>query len=399
MKEFVFDVLHKSSMSRARRGKIVTPHGVVETPAFVTVGTKGTVKALAPEDLEKTGTQFVFANTYHLVLSPGAEMVHKLGGVHSMSGISKPMITDSGGFQAFSLAFPDRKNMYELLPQHDDGSAEEMKRKPMAKITDDGVEFTSHIDGKKYLFTPESSIQAQQHIGADFVVAFDECIYNGATKEYTKRSTERTHEWALRSLATLAGPGLKKVVPGRQQQMYGVIQGGKFKDLREMSTNFIAAQAFFGIALGGVSVGETNAELRDEITWMMDVLHQDARPRHLLGISTLDDVLFSVKHGVDTFDCILPTRDARIGRLYIHTPGTQQDPLKGYEAIDILKSSFKTNTEPINPHILGSVTYAYLHHLFKQRELLAYRLASMNNLYMIEQFFAEIRKAIEEDRL
>lgn len=396
MKNFGFDILHSSTRSRARRGCIMTPHGIVETPAFVTVGTKGTVKALAPEDLEKVGTQFVFANTYHLVLSPGTELVQKLGGVHEMSGIHKPMITDSGGFQAFSLAFPNRKNMYELQLQHDDSTTDEYKRKPMAKITDEGVEFTSHIDGKKYLFTPESSIRAQKEIGADFIVAFDECIYNGATKEYTARATARTHEWASRSLAELAGSGLEKAAP---QQMYGVIQGGRFKDLRELSTNFIAAQPFFGIALGGVSVGETNEELREEVAWMMDVIYQDVRPRHLLGVSTLDDVLFSVKQGVDTFDCILPTRDARIGKLYIRTPAVQKDPLMGFEAIDILKSTYKNDETYVNVDILGKVTYAYLHHLFKQRELLAYRLATMNNLFVIEQFFAEIRAAVEEDRL
>jgi tRNA-guanine transglycosylase len=259
------------------------------------------------------------------------------------------------------------------------------------------VEFTSHIDGKKYMFTPESSVEAQQKIGADFVVAFDECIYSGATKEYTKRATERTHEWALRSLAQLTGPGPERSAP--TQQMYGVIQGGQFKDLRELSTNFIAAQTFFGIGLGGVSVGETNEELREEVMWIMDVLHEDARPRHLLGVSTLDDVLFSVKHGVDTFDCILPTRDARIGKLYIKTSSTDKVPLKGYESIDIMKAPFKDNTDFVNKEILGTVTYAYLHHLFKQRELLAYRLATINNLFMIEKFFAEIRTAVEEDRI
>jgi tRNA-guanine transglycosylase len=396
MSKFDFTILQKSSQSRARRGRITTPHGDIETPAFVTVGTKGTIKALAPEDLEKTGTQFVFANTYHLVLSPGAEIVQKHHGIHAMSGIQKPFITDSGGFQAFSLAFPDRKNMYELLPQHDDALPEEVKRKPLAKITDNGVEFTSHIDGKKHLFTPESSIKAQQNIGADFVVAFDECIYNGATKDYTQRATERTHDWALRSLAQLKE---KVFLPAGAQQMYGVIQGGQFKDLRELSTNFIAAQPFFGIALGGVSVGETNAELREEVTWMMDVLHEDTRPRHLLGVSTLEDVLFSVKQGVDTFDCILPTRDARIGHIYIRTKETTKDPLKGYGMVDIMKAPSKNNMEFVNKEVLGNVTYAYLHHLFKQRELLAYRLATINNLYMIEKFFAEIRKAVEEDRL
>ncbi len=390
MNKSTFDIHHKSSKSRARRGLIKTPHGDVQTPAFVTVGTKGTVKALGPEDLEKTGTQFVFANTYHLVLSPGADLVEKLGGIHKMSGIQKPMSTDSGGFQAFSLAFPDRKNMYELLPQHDDAIEGEMKRKPLAKISDNGVEFTSHIDGKKYLFTPESSIEAQKKIGADFIVAFDECIYNGATKEYTKRATDRTHEWALRSIAQLnKGSNKGATLKGPGPDLYGVIQGGCFKDLREQSTKFITAQPFFGIALGGISVGETNDELREQIKWVMDDLYEDSRPRHLLGISTLDDVLFAVKQGVDTFDCILPTRDARIGKLYV----------EGGTSIDIEKALYKNDTSFINEELLGGVTFAYLHHLFKQRELLAYRLATINNLFMIEKFFAQIRKDIEEDKL
>ncbi len=388
MKAFNFKIHSKSKKSRARRGTISTPHGNIETPAFVTVGTKASVKALAPSDLELTNSQFIFANTYHLVLSPGVDLVHKLGGIHAMSGINKPIITDSGGFQAFSLAFPKRKNMYDLGILHDD--AEDV-RKPFVKITDDGVEFKSHIDGSKHFFTPESSIEAQQKIGADFVVAFDECIYNGATKEYTKRATDRTHEWAKRSLEQL-----KKKITGRDQEMFGVIQGGRFKGLREESTTFISSLPFFGIGLGGVSVGETNKELREEVSWIMDMLHEDMRPRHLLGISTLDDVIFAVKQGIDTFDCILPTRDARIGKLYIKNPKGKEGK---FETIDIFKSPFKSNTKYINQEVLGNVTYAYLHHLFKQRELLAYRLATIHNLWMIEEFFKDIRKKIEEGLL
>lgn len=391
MSTFAFEILARSDRagSRARRGKLVTPHGVVETPAFVTVGTKATVKGLSPEDLEKTGTQFIFSNTYHLTLSPTPEVVAEHGGVHTLSGIYKPTITDSGGFQVFSLAFQNRKNMYELQVPQDD--ADSPAAPHLVHIHDDGVTFHSHIDGTKYVFTPEFSIDAQQKIGADFMVAFDECIYNGATKKYTEAATKRTHEWAQRSLQAAASTD-------DTQKLYGVIQGGMFQDLRQWSTKTISEMPFFGIALGGVSVGETNEELRLEIQWIMDDLHTDNRPRHLLGISTFDDVVFAVKQGVDTFDCILPTRDARTGKLYVVT-GTDEDGLPTIDRIKIGDARWKSSLEKVNVEVLGNVTYAYLHHLYKQKELLYYRLATMHNLSTMEMFFAEVRRGIEEGRV
>ena len=224
MNQFSYSLPVKSSVSRARRGTLQTPHGTIQTPAFVTVGTKATVKSLTPEDIQKVGTQFIFGNTYHLVLSPGPDIVAAHGGIHKMSGINKPMITDSGGFQVFSLAFPDAKSKREgvsLTPGDVDDN-----ESALVTITEDGVEFRAHSDGKKYIFTPEFSIEAQQKIGADFMVAFDECIYNGATKDYTREATERTHRWATRSVEqakfTCGDDG--------QQRLYGVIQGGMYKD-------------------------------------------------------------------------------------------------------------------------------------------------------------------------
>lgn len=391
MQNFSFDIPVQSSKSRARRGILTTPHGVVQTPAFVTVGTKATIKSLTPQDVEKTGTQFMFANTYHLVLSPGTDIIAAHGGIHAMSGINKPMITDSGGFQVFSLAFPDAKSKRDgvsLTP----GDVDE-DQPALVTISEDGVEFRAHSDGKKYFFTPEFSIEAQQKIGADFMVAFDECIYNGATKKYTEEATRRTHEWAVRSIKK-ADSTCSEQGP---QRLYGVIQGGMFKDLREMSTEYTASLPYFGIALGGVSVGETTEELTDEITWMMDVLHSDKRPRHLLGISTFDDVLYGVKQGVDTFDCILPTRDARTGRLYIKTG--EKNGIGVYDKVNIKNAEYKNRIEAFHSETLGTVTYAYMHHLFKQKELLFYRLATIHNLFMIEQFFSEIRTAIEDGRI
>lgn len=395
MTNFDYKVDVQSQASKARLGTISTPHGDIRTPAFVTVGTKATVKSLSPDDLKKTGTQFLFGNTYHLVLSPGPDIIAEHGGIHAMSGINKPMITDSGGFQVFSLAL--QGNQYEHKRnshQHHIPTPRGACKPYLVKITDDGVAFRSHIDGTKYMFTPEYSIEAQQKIGADFIVAFDECIYNGATKKYTKAATDRTHAWAQRSLKAAATTCSQQ----GSQRMYGVIQGGMFKDLRQYSTQAIAEMPFFGIALGGVSVGETNEELREEISWVMDALHGDPRPRHLLGISTFEDVIYAVKHGLDTFDCVLPTRDARTGKLYVKT-GTDEHGIGIYRTIKITHSEWKSKVKPVNPQTLGGTTYAYLHHLFKQRELLAYRLATIHNLTLMEQFFAEIREAIEGGKL
>lgn len=390
-----FDISSNSSKTRARRGALSSAHGDVQTPAFVTVGTKATIKSLAPEDLSLTGTQYIFVNTYHMVLAPGEEIVQQAGGVHAFSHLNKPIITDSGGFQVFSLG-------------RNHGIAEQdwtEKQKPAGvKISEDGVEFRSHIDGRKVLFTPEFSISAQKKIGADFIVAFDEDILNKASEKYTKESTERTHRWALRSLAEFEK---KKDAPPHRQRMYGVLHGGRYEDLRKWSAQTIAAMPFECLALGGVSVGIENKELREEVSWVSDVLHSDPRPRHLLGISTLPDVLFGVKLGFDTFDCVLPTRYARMGRLY----DADYSSLELYErprrdvdfTLDILSKKYKRDMGPISSHcdcyVCKTYTRAYLHHLFTQRELLAYRLGTIHNLFWIEQFFAEIRRSVEGGKM
>lgn len=382
MKNFDFVVKTTGSQqgSRARRGILTTPHGTVQTPALVTVGTKATIKGLAPEDLEKTGTQFVFANTYHLTLSPTPEVVQAHGGVHAMSGINKPMITDSGGFQVFSLGREDESQPH------------------LVKITEDGVRFRSHIDGTEYYFTPEFSIDAQQKIGADFMVAMDECFFSGATQKYTKKATQRTHEWAERSIK--AGEMTTGSDGGENgpQRMYGVIQGGAFEELRKWSAQTLAGMNFFGLAIGGVAIGETLDAFREQVAWVMDEIHTDARPRHLLGVSTFEEVLYGVQQGLDTFDCVLPARDARTGRLYVRT-GEDDRGIGTYAKIKIGSAQWKQSLEMLNERVLGSVTYAYMHHLFKQRELLYYRLATMHNLSVMEGFFAEIRGAIEDGRL
>lgn len=370
---FEFKITTKSKKSKARRGVLTTPHGVIQTPAFVTVGTKSSVKSLTPEDLDMIGTQFVFVNTYHTVLSPGTEILNKVGGVHNFSKITKPIITDSGGFQVFSLA----RNKF----------SKNNETPHLVKITEDGVKFKSHIDGTEYYFTPEFSIQSQKKIGADFIVAFDECTYLEATEKYTRNAMVRTHEWANRSLREF---GTSDV-----QQMYGVIQGGVFENLRKESAKFITALPFFGIAIGGVSVGETKKQMRDQISWVMDEIREDPRPRHLLGIGGFDDIFDAVEEGLDTLDCVTPTRHARVGKLYVRKVNTLSH-------IDIFENKYRDDLTPISDececYTCKNFTKAYLFHLFKQKELLFYRLATIHNLTFMEKLMKDIRDSIEEGR-
>lgn len=387
MSTFSFSITHMSKKSGARLGELQTPHGTIQTPAFVACATKGTLKSLTPEDIESIGTQMVFVNTYHMVLSPTPEVVEAHGGIHAFSKITKPIITDSGGFQVFSLG---RENTEILRSAQDDTD----KPPHRVKITDDGVTFRSPIDGKLHVFTPEFSIGAQKKIGADLIVAFDECLPAGANQKQTERSIKRTHEWAKRSLAAFND---KSTGLSPTQALYGVIQGGMFKDLRKKSAEYIAALPFWGLAIGGVSVGETKKEMRDQTKWAIEALQDDVRPRHLLGVGGIDDILDLVKLGIDTFDCVLPTRHARNGTLYANDPSAKNFLL------DIQHSRYKTDLSPIDSectcYTCVNYSRAYVHHLFKQRELLAYRLATIHNLVFIENLFAKLRNDIAHDIL
>lgn len=388
-RDFSFKILKRSKKSKARLGLLKTPHGIVKTPAFVTVGTKGTVKSLAPDDLEKTGTQMVFVNTYHSVLSPGTDILEKAGGIHQFSGIKKPIITDSGGFQVFSLAQKKRK----IKINNDDGE----QLASLVKINDEGVEFFSPFNGQKIFFTPEFSIRAQKKIGGDLVVAFDECVYYGASYEYAKKATERTHRWAVKSLESFKLQ-TTKAKSTNNQEIYGVIQGGVFRDLRRQSAKFISSLPFFGLAIGGVSVGETKKEMRDQVSWVMEIISQEKRPIHLLGVGELDDVIDMVKMGVDTMDCVIPTRHARMGKIFTKIKNSKFK-IQNFEEIDIFKNKYRDDIKPIDKNCLcytcQNFSKAYLHHLFKQRELLAYRLATIHNLTFFEKLFEEIRSLIE----
>ncbi len=402
-----FRSIYSSKKSKARLGEIQTSHGVIKTPAFVAVGTKGTIKALTPELVKDIGVQTAFVNTYHLVTHPGADIIEKAGGVHKYSRLNIPLMSDSGGFQVFSLAQNTRKA---------DIRGDE---KPfLVKISEDGVKFRSPFDGKLIEFTPEKSMEFQKKIGADINMAFDECTYYPATHKYAEKALERTHEWLKRCINFKARD--QNLVPSLltgKQYLYGIIQGGMFEDLRKKSAKFVVTQNTPGVAIGGVSVGESKKEMRDQVRWVSDFLPKD-RPVHLLGVGQIDDIIDLVKYGIDTFDCVEPTRLARMGRIYkasfqnfLAPVGTL--PLRGnpksqkissprfeYD-FDISKTIYKNNLEKVdvdcNCYVCSNFTKSYLHHLFKQREILGYTLATYHNLWVMERLFEKIRETIGND--
>jgi len=406
-----FKVLYKSKKkkSEARLGEINTVHGKIKTPSFVVVGTKGTIKGLLPSLLKDIGIQVAFVNTYHLVTHPGVEIIEKAGGIHLYSNLKIPLMSDSGGFQVFSLArnkienskfnlrFEEQKNDLKLKFK------KEGEKLAVIKISDDGVKFRSVFDGTILEFTPERSIEYQKKIGADIMMAFDECISYGVDYEYTKKATERTHRWLIRCLKKHKSQMLNVKTQTQNckanQYLYGVIQGGRFEDLRKESAKFVVSQNTDGVAIGGVSVGESKKEMREQVSWVASFLPKD-RPVHLLGVGEFDDIFDLVKYGIDTFDCVEPTRLARMGVLY-KLKFKSQELKFSWEKIDILRGYYRSDLSKIdencNCFVCQSFTKSYLHHLFKNRELLAYTLATYHNLFVMERFFNWIRKLIEKD--
>jgi len=378
---FKFQIISKDSKSKARVGKLVTPHGVIDTPAFVPVGTKATVKGLTPQDLKECGVQILFGNTYHLHLRPGEDIVAKFGGLAKFMSWDGPTITDSGGFQVFSLG----QKKIKLFAD------EEETEVNIVNITDNGVKFRSHIDGSSHMFTPEKSMEIQQKLGADLILVFDECAPHTSTNAYTKEAMHRTHNWALRSLKYYNDT---YHYSDKKQALYGIIQGGLFKDLRIKSAKFISNLPFDGIAIGGVAVGESKKEMRDVLSWVHPFL-PDNKPRHLLGIGEIDDIFEAVSWGMDTFDCVIPTRFGRYGIAFVSPPeGSAENKFR----LQITKAIYATDKSPLDKHCLCSTcqnfTRAYIHHLFRAEELLAYRLLSYHNVFFITHVVKQIREAI-----
>lgn len=385
MNGFSYRHEHTDAHSHARTGFITTPHGIIETPAFVPVGTQASVKSLTPQELRELGVQMFFVNTYHTYLRPNLTVIGKFGGLHRFMGWDGPIITDSGGFQVFSLARPK----YTPADRSDDVPT-------LVKITEDGVLFRSHWDGSEHYFSPEKSMEYQWQLGSDIHIAFDECTTYPTTEKYARAAMDRTHRWATRSIDEHGRQWMRAKENGLPYQaLYGVVQGSVYESLRVESAKFTAGLETDGIAIGGVSVGESKKEMAHVLTWVMPHV-PDHKPRHLLGVGEIDDVFTLVEHGVDTFDCVQPTRLARMGKVYV-----KEEHHKEF-LMDITKSEYALDTRAIEKgctcFTCTHFSRAYIHHLFHVRELLGYRLTTIHNLHFVHALVSDIRLSIRENR-
>ncbi|NBP01742.1 MAG: tRNA-guanosine(34) transglycosylase [Proteobacteria bacterium] len=373
---FHFELIYQSKKSGARVGRIHTPHGIIETPNFVPVGTNATAKALDSVLLDELDVQLMFCNTYHLMLQPGTALVKEAGGLHSFMNRKKPIITDSGGFQVFSL-------MYGTVHDELKSKGKKQETNAILKINEDGVLFRSYRDGATVLLTPETSVQAQKDLGADIIIPFDELPAYHTDQKKLVTSLERTHRWEQRSLE-------KHLENRNNQAMYAVIHGGVDNALRKKSCDFLTSLAFDGFAIGG-SLGKTREQMLEMLTVMMPHLPTN-KPNHLLGIGDLPSLEPAIKLGIDTFDSSHPTRCARHGLLF-----TQQGMVK------ILNEQYKHDFTPpdvtCDCYTCRNYTKAYLRHLFKAHELTAYHLTSLHNVYHMMKLFKSYRAAILQGQL
>ena len=353
-KKMKFNINKRSEF--ARNAEIQFERGNIQTPAFMPVGTNGTVKGLTVEDLKSTGSEIILGNTYHLMLRPGDKAIRDLGGLHKFSNWDRPILTDSGGFQVWSLG-------------------------DLVKISEEGVKFSSPYDGKKIFMTPEDSIKIQENLGSDIVMAFDECTDYPSTYEQAKNSMKLSMRWAKRC----------KEAHQSQSALFGIVQGGMYEDLREESLKALIEIDFDGIALGGLSVGESKEEKTKILAFMADKLPVD-KPRYLMGVGKPCDLLEAVKLGIDMFDCVMPTRNARNGHLFTT-----------FGVVKIKNAKYRYDTNPIdsncNCYTCKNFSLAYLHHLEKCKEILGAQLNTIHNLYYYQSLMTDIRNAIENQRL
>ena len=352
LKKMKFNLHNKSEF--ARRAELDFDRGKIQTPAFMPVGTNGTVKGLTNEDLLETGSEIILGNTFHLMLRPGDKSIRDLGGLHKFINWKQPILTDSGGFQVWSLG-------------------------ELSKITEEGVKFSSPYDGKKIFMTPEESIKIQENLGSDIVMVFDECTDYPASYEDAKKSMELSMRWAERC----------KVAHKSKSALFGIVQGGMYKDLREESLNKLIDIDFNGIALGGLSVGESKEEKNEILEFMSNKLPED-KPRYLMGVGTPEDIVEAVRYGIDMFDCVLPTRNARNGQLF-----TSEG------VINIRNAEYKDSDDPIDKNCDGKVSQnysrAYLNHLQRTNEMLGSMLATYHNIYYYQSLMRDIRNAIKDN--
>ncbi len=353
-----YTLIKESSRSFARLGTLETPHGVIRTPVFMPVGTRATVKAMSPLELEQLGTQIILGNTYHLLLKPGSELIERAGGLHAFESWKHPILTDSGGFQVFSLA-------------------------QLRKMKPDGVEFSSHIDGARFFLGPVESIRVQRQLGSDIVMAFDECTPYPCTHEAAEKSLNITMRWAEMSRNQPLKDG---------QQMFGIVQGSIFQDLRERAVREITALDFNGYAIGGVSVGESEEEMIRAMDWTAPFLPKD-KPRYLMGVGTPKQILEGIKRGIDMFDCVMPTRLARHGSAF----------LRGGITIPVKAGKYKEDFTPIDErchcYACSNFTKAYIRHLMNVDEILGIRLLTLHNISYFMELTERIRQAIADDSL
>jgi queuine tRNA-ribosyltransferase len=386
VKNFNFKIEKKLLNTLGRAGVISTPHGEILTPSFVPVGTKATVKGITPEMLTDLGAQVVLANTYHLYLQPGDELIRTAGGMQKFMHWQKPTMTDSGGFQVFSLGAAFGKGISKILHPADpslqiaERSTADDGVPKLATIGNDGVSFRSHIDGSLHYITPEKSIEIQHNLGADMIFAFDECTSPTEDRRYQEEALMRTHAWAERSLKYHKGKENADT-----QALFGIVQGGRDEELRRKSAKFLAGLDFDGYGIGGSFEKD---DLHSAVRWCNEELPEE-KPRHLLGIGEPEDLFLGVENGVDLFDCVAPTRNARNGTLYTKTG-----------KINIVNTKYQNDFNPIEEgcgcYTCTHYTRAYLAHLFRAKEMLAGTLASIHNLYFIIHLVQDMRAHIIE---
>lgn len=383
-----FAIEKKLSGTMARAGIIETPHGQIETPAFVTVGTKATVKSLNPEQVRDAGAQVVLANTYHLYLQPGDEAVKAMGGLNRMMNWHGPTMTDSGGFQVFSLGAAYGKDISKVLKPIDPNLLiperfDDTDAPRLAKIGEDGVSFKSHLDGTIHYMTPEKSIRIQHNIGADMIFAFDECTSPAEDFRYQEEALERTHKWAKRSLEE----HIKLNMDGKIA-LFGIVQGGREEALRKKSAQVISEMEVDGKTFDGFGIGGSFAkeDMSTAVKWVNEILPEE-KPRHLLGIGEPEDLFMGIENGVDLFDCVLPTRLGRNGTAY-----TKRGK------VHLSNAAFRTDLSPIDEgcacYTCTNYSRAYVSHLFHGKEMLAGTLASIHNLHFIVNLVKKIRQSI-----
>ncbi len=355
--EFSFKL--KNTDNKARRGAVLTAHGSIQTPAFMPVGTAATVKALRSDDIKNSGAEIILGNTYHLMLRPGIELMKELGGLHKFMNWDKPILTDSGGFQVMSLS-------------------------KIRKISDEGVEFSSHIDGSKYFVSPQRSIEIQHVLDSDITMIFDECVQFPATYDQAKKAMERSVLWAQQSKDAF----VKRTGYG----IFGIVQGSTFKDLRQISAQKLVEIGFDGYAIGGLAVGEGQEEMFSVLDYTPDLLPQD-KPRYLMGVGKPSDIVGAVARGVDMFDCVIPTRSGRTGQAFVRHSASENG------VINIRNAKYRNDEKPLDEKCgcfaCKNHSRAYLHHLTKAGEILASMLLSQHNIFYYQDLMRDIRSAIE----